>query len=219
MKVTVFGATGGTGRHLVRLALDRGHEVTAVARNPQGPAVRSPGLTVLRGDLTRPGDLRAAVEGRDAVLCAVGAPYRFRATTTLHSAGVGLNLVTAMRAAGVRRLICITSMGVDPGPELPIRDRLMVGFVTKVLIPAVYADMALLERTLRTTEDLDWTAVRAPKLSDGPATGQYVNAVGGHLGRTGGRRPMPRADLASYMIELLADERTFGHWVEVAPKN
>ena len=35
MKITVFGATGGVGGHVVRQALDAGHQVTAVVRDPK----------------------------------------------------------------------------------------------------------------------------------------------------------------------------------------
>lgn len=79
MKIIVFGATGGTGRHLIAQALAAGHHVTAFARDSAAIAPR-PGLTVVAG---RTGDSDAvgnAIAGHDAVLCALGGrPWRRRA--------------------------------------------------------------------------------------------------------------------------------------------
>ncbi|WP_461030887.1 NAD(P)H-binding protein, partial [Streptomyces sparsus] len=69
MRITVFGATGGTGRQLVRQALDAGHEVTAVVRDPARLGVDPrPSLEVRTADLAAPEPLVSAVRGRDAVL-------------------------------------------------------------------------------------------------------------------------------------------------------
>lgn len=51
MKIVVFGATGGAGRELVSQALQAGHEVTAVARDPASVSVRHERLTVVQGDV------------------------------------------------------------------------------------------------------------------------------------------------------------------------
>lgn len=76
MKFTVFGATGGIGQEIVRQALDSGHQVTAVVRDPTRLTVTGAGLEVFRADLTDPQALRPAVTGRDAVLSGLGARTR-----------------------------------------------------------------------------------------------------------------------------------------------
>jgi len=59
MKLLVFGSTGGTGRELVKQALEQGHEVTAFARSPAKLSdLKHPSLQVVRGDVLDP----AAVE-------------------------------------------------------------------------------------------------------------------------------------------------------------
>ncbi|MDF3146555.1 NAD(P)H-binding protein, partial [Streptomyces sp. T21Q-yed] len=73
MKLTVFGATGGTGKEIVRQALDAGHQVTAVVRDPARFTVTGEQLEVFRADLADPQALRPAVAGRDAVLSGLGA--------------------------------------------------------------------------------------------------------------------------------------------------
>src|SRR5919108_458483 len=98
MNLTVFGATGGIGREIVRQALDAGHQVTAVVRDPARLSVTGGALEVVRADLTDPEPLRAAVAGRHAVLSGLGARSR-------KDAGVATRLtrtvLRAMEAEGV----------------------------------------------------------------------------------------------------------------------
>ncbi|MYZ07341.1 NAD(P)H-binding protein, partial [Streptomyces sp. SID2999] len=61
MRLTVFGATGGVGGEIVRQALDAGHEVTAVVRDPARLTVTGDRLHVVWADLSDPEALREAV--------------------------------------------------------------------------------------------------------------------------------------------------------------
>ena len=72
MKVLIIGATGGTGRILLEKAVEQGHEVTALARNPSAVAPRDYRPRVLRGNVLDPDAVEAAVAGQDAVLSALG---------------------------------------------------------------------------------------------------------------------------------------------------
>ena len=72
MKLLVFGASGGTGRRIVEQALAHGHIVTAFAREPARVRVTHENLRVVRGDISRPDSVEAAVSGQDAVLSALG---------------------------------------------------------------------------------------------------------------------------------------------------
>jgi len=118
MKLTIIAATGGVGRQLLRQALDAGHDVTAVARNPAnlpqdvltGRAVR-----IVAADLTAPDPrvLQDAVAGADAVLSALG-PHN---NADAGIAAPGTRAITdAMRAAGVRRIVAISASPVATTP-------------------------------------------------------------------------------------------------------
>ncbi len=113
MKLVVFGATGGIGAEVVAQALAAGHEVTAVARRPEAVTIRRARLDVVYGDVLEAATIRDLISGQDVVVSAVGA--RNRAPTTVYSAGVA-NIMTAMRAAQVRRIFCISASGIDPVP-------------------------------------------------------------------------------------------------------
>lgn len=72
MNLLVFGATGGTGRALVRQALDHGHAVTAFARDPNKVTIRHEKLSIVQGDILNYNSVEAAVKGHDAVVSALG---------------------------------------------------------------------------------------------------------------------------------------------------
>src|SRR6516164_7697356 len=100
MKLTIFAATGGIGRQLLGQATAAGHDVTAVARNPQSlSATRSVAADLASAD---PADLQPAAAGADAVLSALGP--RTKADAGVAAMGTKM-IVQAMQAAGVRRLI------------------------------------------------------------------------------------------------------------------
>ena len=105
MNLTVFGATGGIGREIVRQALGAGHRVTAVVRDPARLGVTGDALEVFRADLTDPKALRDAVAGRDAVLSGLGARKRSDAGIT---ARLTRSVLAAMEAEGTRRLVVVS---------------------------------------------------------------------------------------------------------------
>src|SRR4028118_121382 len=107
MKILVFGATGSVGRNVVEQGLEREHEVTAFVRDPSGLEVEHEKLTVFRGDVLDGASVERAVRGQGAVLCSIGTGRKGR----VRSEGTR-NIVRAMEGAGVRRLVCQTTLGV-----------------------------------------------------------------------------------------------------------
>ena len=74
MNIIVFGASGGTGRELLKQALDKGIEVTAFVRDTtKVEDIQHPNLTVVTGNVLNKEDVGRAVAGQDAVLYAIGA--------------------------------------------------------------------------------------------------------------------------------------------------
>lgn len=213
MRLTVLGATGGTGRQLVRQALDAGHEVTAVVRDPARLPLTHEQLRVHTADVTDPEALRPAVEGRDAVLSALGPSGRKQARTeAVASRGIH-GALAAMRATGVRRLVAVSAAPTGPVPdgEGPL-GRLAFAVLRTVLRDA-YADMARMEEAVRAEEGLVWTVFRPPQLLDKPLTGRYEQVLGGAVPR---RHRIARSDLAHAMLAALDDPATERQVVGVA---
>lgn len=201
MKVTVFGATGGTGKHVVALALAAGHEVTAVARHVESLEPQ-PNLTVLQGDVLDLASVEQAVAGSDAVVSVLGVADR-RQPTKLYSEGVG-NMLRAMKASGTKRIIALSADGVEPNPAVNIGQRLVIALVVARILKNLYGDMLEMERALADS-DADWTVVRPPKLSDKEHTGTYQVSTG----EPGPSSGISRADLADYIVTRLADEDSY----------
>ena len=131
MNILVIGSTGPQGREFVAQALGAGHAVRALARNPS--ALRSaPSLEVVRGDVFDPPslDAHAAVHGQDAAVVILGVSFAAaRKPTNVFSQGTR-NLITALKAAGVRRLIVVGSFGFgDSGRDAGILERVFFALV------------------------------------------------------------------------------------------
>ncbi|MFF8598711.1 NAD(P)-dependent oxidoreductase [Streptomyces sp. NPDC015232] len=211
MKLTVFGATGGIGQEIVRQALDAGHEVTAVVRDPARFSLAGPRLDVVRSDLSDPESLRAAVAGRDAVLSGLGARNRADASTGV-ATRLTRSVLRAMESTSTRRLVVVSAAPVGPVPEgQGVADKAMLAIVNSAL-KDVYTDLRAMEAELAASTT-DWTSVRPPKLTDKPLTGRYRRVIGGTPPRG---RTLARADVAHAMLATLDDPATVGQGVGVA---
>ncbi len=206
MNLVVIGATGGTGSQVVEQALAAGHMVTAIVRRPTAVTLRHQRLEVIQGDVFEPTTLAQPISGKDAVVSALGVTTA--GPTTLFSTGIA-NIMQAMQSAEVRRLICISAGGLDPGPGLL---RWIAKQMLWLMFKEAYSDMARMEAAVKAS-DLDWTIVRPPRLTNGPRTGQYHIAVNKHLSRGWS---ISRADLANYIVTHLEDPQTYCAQVEVA---
>jgi putative NADH-flavin reductase len=209
MRLTIFGATGGTGGRLVRQALAAGHQVTAVVRGSH-TIPDHPRLRVVVADVMNPADIADAVRDADAVLDTVGA--RVKGPTTV-CADAALAIGKAMEMAGAQRLIMISNSARIAGPG----DDWFTRFVVKPLIlrPLLrdsLDDMAAAEQAVRDSA-LNWTIVRAPQLTDNPAKGSYRTVVERNV--TFGIR-ITRDDLATCLLELAAAPQTIHKHVNVA---
>jgi putative NADH-flavin reductase len=208
MKLTILGATGGTGRQLVREAIGAGHEVTAIVRRPDAITDASPQLRVVRGDLLDSQWTGEGIEGADAVLSAIGATSR--GPTTVYSAGTAA-VLKAMDNAGVRRILVVTA-----DPTGPAKDRVgeakIIHPILWQFLRGTYEDMRRMEQTLAAS-DADWTVFRPPRLTNGPVTGKARTAVGKFLPRS---RVVSRADLATAMLAAINDPATVRQAVAIA---
>jgi uncharacterized protein YbjT (DUF2867 family) len=224
MKLTIFGATGGIGRHLLDQARTAGHEITAVVRDPARlPRTATTALRVVTADLATPDPalLQSAVAGADGVLSTLGpATSADRGITAPATRAV----IAAMQAAGTRRIVAVSAAPVSttPSPARPHPPRRDAGEafltrhlatpVTRRLLAAHFADLAAMEDALRTS-GLDWTAVRPPRLTAGPLSTTYRTALDQNLPHGG---TVSRASVAHFMLRALTDPTTVHHALGIA---
>jgi putative NADH-flavin reductase len=190
MNITVFGASGRTGTHVVRKALDDGHRVTAFVRDPTRLTLTHEELTAVKGDLFDLNDVEQAVKGADAVVSAIGQSRKGGRHTVTKGTE---KMVEAMTRQGVKRIVAVSTMGAGDSAK-------HIGFVMRTLLRTILRKQVMdherQEGVLRDS-GLDWTVVRPGSLQNEPGTGHYQ--VGYDLGV--GR--IAREDIADFILTEL----------------
>jgi putative NADH-flavin reductase len=197
MKVLVFGASGRTGREVVRQALARGFTVTAFVRETSRLPVAHANLRLVTGELADRHTIGRVTVGQHAVISTLGV-----GTPLTHDPAVVDGVRTIARAAehaSVQRLVYMSFIGVSSSRDA-------AGFLLKRLAATLLrhetADHELKEAAVAGSL-VDWTIVRAPKLTNGRLTASY--RVGEDIRA---RTPLPvmsRADVADCMLRQLSD--------------
>ena len=195
MKVLIFGATGTVGRELVTQALEVGHTVIAFARDPSKLEIEHPSLEIIEGDVMDSAIVDRAVTGHDAVVVALGAGIQGQVRST----GTR-NIIQAMQRHGVRRLVCLSTLGVGDS-------RVHLNFYWKyimfgMLLRGAFADhVSQEEHVIRS--GLDWTIVRPAAYTDGERTGNYRHGFPATAKAL--KLKVSRADVADFVLTQLAD--------------
>ncbi|HWU67630.1 MAG TPA: SDR family oxidoreductase [Stenotrophobium sp.] len=200
MNVLVFGASGATGREVVKQALDHGHSVRAFVRDPDKLEIKHAKLALIAGDVTEYASVERAVSGTDAVASALGSGNSLGSDQALID-GVQ-NIVRAMEHAGVRRFVYLSMLGVGgSGRQLGFLDRYIV---LPLLLRNVMKDHARKEALIQQST-LDWVIVRPPRLTNGPYTGRYRS--GEDVREKTLLASISRADVADFMVKQFTNER------------
>jgi hypothetical protein len=193
MKLIVFGATGMTGKELVKQALYNGHTVKAFGRNVfTADLPKDDKLELVQGALFDEGQVYNAIKGCDAVLSAIGG----EAGSSDKTRSLGMkNIVLQMQKANVKRIVAIAGIGVletEDGKLLMEADD----------FPTQYAAVSqehLKALNFLKESSLDWTVVCPPMISEGAPTGVFETAENG--------LPVPNnfkissGDLALFMLK------------------
>lgn len=195
MNVLVIGGTRGLGQAVVVAAHAAGHTLTVMARNAAGFVWPVSGLRMVAGDAGDEADVDRAVVGQDAVVWTVGAAPDSR-DAQVFSRGTG-HVLKAMRAHGVRRLVCVTSVAAGSNAS---RARLIPrGFAHPAFARAVSEDKARQEAQIRDSA-ADWVIVRPAAMTKAGPTGLYQALTEPVAGRA---KRIPRADVADFIVENL----------------
>jgi putative NADH-flavin reductase len=197
MRILVIGATGGTGREIVTQALERGHDVVALVRKPSKVATKHERLRVVQGDVMEAASVDAAVQGCDAVVCALG-HKRWLGPSKILSEGTR-NIVRAMQTHGVQRLVVESALGVgDSVGRLGVYYTL---FTIPFILPFYWYDKERQERVVRES-GLEWVIVRPGQLTNGRKRGAYKHGrVGNYLWSVS----ISRADVADFMLNQVGE--------------
>jgi putative NADH-flavin reductase len=204
MKIIILGATGGTGKELLRQGLEQGHEITAYVRTPATLTIQDKNLRVIQGELSDPSALQSALTGQDAVISVVGNKRYSGIQSSAISEGL-VNIIDAMKAGYVQRIIFVTTFAVSKNIFFP--EKLFI----KIFLKNNFTDIPRQEELLEKS-GLQWTIVRPARLIDGPKTGRY---------REGKDLPIDplskisRADVADFLLRSAQDPGTIGKIITI----
>ena len=197
MRLALFGATGRTGAAVVEAALAEGWSVRALVREGPTVALRS-GLEIQRGELGRASDLDAVLASADAACSVVGPRPPFE---ELFCGPFTRLLAERLASTGPRRIVCVTGAMIGDLPANVSPPMRLMAELFRRQLPAVAEDRAAQEAALMAS-DVDWTLVKPPRLTDGPATGR---PRAGPALSVGLLSRISRRDLARFLVGELAD--------------
>jgi len=197
MKIAVFGASGKTGILIVYQALNQGYTVTAFARDPSKVTIQHQNLRVIKGDILNLEAVKMAVEGQDAILCALGVDKN--RPNTILSDGTS-NILQAMESKGVRRFICMSSAGILGNDAGFWFGKIFMPLFLRHVFEDKKRQAAVIQKS-----NVEWVIIRPTGLTDSPKTNRYKINPGNPTSRT-----VPRADVADFMIRLVNNKKYDG---------
>jgi uncharacterized protein len=200
LKIALYGATGMVGSRIVAEAARRGHQVTALVRQPERVAA-GPNVEAVKADLLDAAQVAAAVRGHDVVASAYAPPMSQLGDLQTASRA----LVEGTRAAGLKRLVVVGGAGsleVAPGKQLVDTE----GF------PDAYKPIALAHRDAlayyRTVSDLDWTFFApAALIAPGERTGTFRTGANTLIADAKGESRISAEDYAVAFVDELEQGR------------
>jgi len=197
-RVLIFGATGGTGQHLVKQALAQDFSVTAFVREPSKVTIQHERLKVEKGDVLNYRNVKKAMNNQDIVICALGAPTNDKSMLRARGAK---NILQAMDEKSVSRFICLSSLGFGDSKDLlPWHMKYMiVPFVLK----HVFADHEQQEKIIKQSK-VSWTIIRPGKLTDGEKIGKYKHGFSFN-DQSFKMNDISKADVAEFMLRQIND--------------
>ena len=202
MRVAIIGASRGIGAELLKAAIEKGHEVTALVRDSAKLNISTPGLKVITGDILNPSSVATAIAGQDAICVCIGIPPT-RKPVDVFSRGIQ-NILNAIGKESNQKLILITGIGAgdSKGHGGFFYDRIL----NPLLLGTSYADKDRAESIVKAS-NVDWIIVRPGFLTDGSRTGKY-RVIENLSGVTAGK--ISRTDVADFILKQLASPTCFG---------
>jgi putative NADH-flavin reductase len=199
--VLIIGASRGIGLETVKVAVQAGLSVRALARSARRMSIDHPKLEKMAGDAFEMTTVRRALTGVDAVIQSLGVsvgPEIILKPTRLFSTATRV-LVTAMEEAQIKRLICVTGFGAGDSRG---HGGFLYSAAFRLLVGRLYDDKDVQEHIVRSSK-LDWVIVRPVILTNGPKTNTYRAVVDP---RGWARGFISRADVADFLIKQIDND-------------
>jgi len=205
MRLAIFGATGGTGLALTQLALQHGHSVRVLVRNPSRMPLVNANMRLVLGNVVDQESVMKTVLGSDAVLSCLGSRNLLKNMRVV-SEGTH-RILSVMKQQGMRRLVVESAFGAG---ESLAQTTLIERLVFATLLWAPYQDKNLMEPEVKSS-GLDWTILRPVRLTNGPPTSRYVVSTA-----RPSKTSVSRADVAAAMLQTIEQKLWLGESVSIS---
>jgi putative NADH-flavin reductase len=215
MKIVLFGATGNIGRRIATEALDRGHDIVGVVREPDKVQAPDPRVRLVQGDATDAASVAGVVRGADAVVSAISPRPNRRGLVAPSLGAASRALIAAAKEAGVKRLVVVGGAGtleIAPGRRLMDTP----GFPDAYKAEAQEAADSLAVFRAEGA-GLDWTFMSpAAEIGPGERRGKYRTTGDKLLTDAQGRSAISFEDYAAALVDELEQPRYLGQRFGVA---
>ncbi len=208
----VLGGSGRTGIHVLSQAVERGHRVRALVRNPD--AVLAPhGVELVTGTPAEIDDIRRAAEGADAVVSVLNNarasdnPWAKAVSPPTFMTDATRDTLTVMKENGIRRIAVASTQGA--GDSWRTLNPLFKGLIAVSGIRHGYADHHGVDAVVRTS-DAEWVMARSVALTDAAPSGPL------HAALAGTQKPgfrVSRTEVARFLLDSLDDDS----WLRQSP--
>lgn len=201
MKVVIFGATGFSGKAILKEALLKQHEVTILVRNKSAITLDAKNLTVVEGNVLDKNTVAEVLKNCDAVIQCLGVGGKGDGKPTTFISDTTKIIVEEMEKQQIKRLIAMSNIGA--GNSISFQP----WFFTKIILPyfmkwlkVLIDDKNRMEPIIMNSE-LDWTIVRCPNIVDKTPKGNVHATLDGK----GLKLAVTLGDMAEFMVQQITD--------------
>ena len=207
MKIALIGASGFVGTAILKEALDRGHQVKAIVRNPENITIKDDNITVIKADVLDQAQVTAAVVGSDAVVSAYNPGWSNPDIYEEFLRG-SQSIQAGIKASGVKRYIVIGGAGsLEVAPGLQAVDTPDFPAAIKPGASAARDYQAIIKKE----QDLDWTffspAFEMHQGTSGIRKGTYRTGLDNPIFDENGRSILSVEDLAMAIVDELENPK------------
>ncbi len=224
MHICVLGASGRSGIHVVKQALNSNHKVTSIVRNARKleKQIKSPNHEIIEGNVCKADDLKGPFSKADAVISTLGQSPSFW-PITIYTESTEAIIEAARISLKSKRILFCSGYGVHPEfrQDLDFFKHIANYWAWKYVYKKVLENSHKANLMYMAAQDLNWTIVLPPYLLNKPAevTNKRIIAeewahyiyVNGHS-----MTMMRRADLARFMLQTAEEDRHVKKVVAVA---
>jgi putative NADH-flavin reductase len=201
MKIVIFGASGYSGKEVLKQALSQNHEVTVLTRSKKSIDITHKNLIIIEGNVLDNQTVNDILQNKDAVIQCLGIGGKGNGKPTTFISDATRIIVEGMEKSNVNRLVCMSNVGAGNSVAFQpwIFNKVILPYFMKWL-KVIIDDKNIMEPIIMNSK-LNWTIVRCPNIVEKPAK----NKVTASLDGKNLKMSISNADVATFMIEQLTD--------------